>query len=328
MEKHELEILSQSYLKQKKLSPATIKSYGFAFNHYINYLKENNIDYAKTADVILYREYRRSIGDSSYWIYIQICALKGLYRYLKTNQARLKLSEEYAYDIMFPIKNERIRPNIKKTILTINQAKQLLLMSKEKRKYIWDYRDHAIVYLMLVSGLKPVEIVSAKLDDYQIVDGRSVLYIRKNDRIAADEFVHLSSGAKTALDDYLTRRKDSLSFLFVHHKNMTDDGKLRRMFFWDMFRRVRKNCGLEDLRLTPHCLRHTAAVMNLERGASIEETKAFLRHSNISSTLVYANYLERLKDDSNIRIENFILNEEELDIYQYFKRYVQEMKAI
>jgi site-specific recombinase XerD len=229
---------------------------------------------------------------------------------------------------MEPIRNERIKPNIKKTILTINQAKQLLLETKKKREYIWDYRDHAIVYLMLVSGLKPVEIVSAKKEDYQIVDGRSVLYIRKNDRIAADEFVHLSSGAKTALDDYLTRRKDSLSFLFVHHKNMTDDGKLRRMFFWDMFRRVLKNCGLEDLRLTPHCLRHTAAVMNLERGASIEETKAFLRHSNISSTLVYANYLERLKDDSNIRIENFILNEEELNIYHFFKNYVQEMKAI
>lgn len=328
MEKHELEILSQSHLKQRKLSPATIKSYGFAFKHYINYLKDNSIDYARTSDVILYREYRRSIGDSSYWIYIQICALKGLYRYLKTNQVRLNISEEYAYDIMVPIKNERIRPNIKKTILTINQAKQLLLETKKKREYIWDYRDHAIVYLMLVSGLKPVEIVSAKREDYRIVDGRSVLYIRKNDRIEADEFVHLSSGAKIALEDYLIRRKDSFSFLFVHHKNMTDDGKLRRMFFWDMFKRVLRKTELEDLGITPHCLRHTAAIMNLERGASIEETKAFLRHSNISSTLVYANYLERLKDDSNIRIENFILNEEELNIYHFFKNYVQEMKAI
>jgi site-specific recombinase XerD len=328
MEKHELETLTQTYLKQKNLSPATIKSYGFAFKHYINYLKDNSIDYAKTSDVILYREYRRSIGDSSYWIYIQICALKGLYRYLKTNQSRLKLPLEYAYNIMEPIRNERIKPNIKKTILTINQAKQLLLETKKKRENIWDYRDHAIVYLMLVSGLKPVEIVNAKREDYQMLDGRSVLYIRKNDKIAADEFVHLSSGAKTALDDYLSRRKDSFSYLFVHHKNMTDDGKLRRMFFWDMFKRVLKNTDLDDLGITPHCLRHTAAVMNLERGASIEETKAFLRHSNISSTLVYANYLERLKDDSNIRIENFILNEEELDILEYFKNYIRDMKAI
>jgi len=328
MKNHELEELSQSYLKQKNLSPATIKSYGFAYKHYINYLKDNSIDYAKTSDVILYREYRRAVGDSSYWIYIQICALKGLYRYLKLNQARLNLSQKYAYDIMVSLKNERIKPNIKKTILTISQAKQLLLETKAKRKYIWDYRDHAIVYLMLVSGLKPVEIVSAKRVDYEIVDGRSLLYIRKNGKRNRDEFVHLSKGAKIALDDYLSRRKDSFIYLFVHHKNMTADGKLRRMFFWDMFRRVLKNCGLEGQGITPHCLRHTAAIMNLERGASIEETKAFLRHSCISSTLVYSNYLERLKDDSNIRIENFILNEEEKNIYQYFKNYTEEMKAI
>lgn len=328
MDKHELESLSQIYLKQKILSQSTLKSYGFAFKHYINYLKQNDIVYAKTSDVISYREYRRSLGDSSYWLYIQICALKGLYKYLKANQARLNLAKDYAYDIMCPIRNERIKPNIKKTILTINQAKQLLVETKSKRRYIWDYRDHAIIYLMLVSGLKPVEIVNAKCEDYQTLDGRPLLYIRKNDVFSKDEFVHIASGAKQALDEYLSKRKDNFCYLFVQHKNITEDGRLRRMFFYDMFKRVLKVSGLDGLGITPHSLRHTAAVMNLERGASVEVTKAFLRHSYISSTLVYVNHLKRLKDNSHERIENYILNEEEMGIEQYLLKYISEMKLI
>lgn len=328
VDKHELETLSQTYLKQKSMSPSTLKSYGFAYKHYINYLKVGEIAYAKTSDVISYREYRRSLGDSSYWIYIQICALKGLYKYLKANQARLNLAKDYAYDIMGPVRNERIKPNIKKTILTINQAKQLLLETKRKKRYIWDYRDHAIIYLMLVSGLKPVEIILAKKEDYQTLDGRPLLYIRKNDVFSKDEFVHIASGAKQALDEYLSKRKDNFDYLFVQHKNITEDGRLRRMFFYDMFKRVLKTSGLDGLSITPHSLRHTAAIMNLERGASVEATKAFLRHSYISSTLVYVNHLNRLKDNSHERIENYILNEEEMDINQYFKNYVSEMKML
>jgi integrase len=114
----------------------------------------------------------------------------------------------------------------------------------------------------------------------------------------------------------------------VQHKNITEDGRLRRMFFYDMFKRVLKVSGLDGLGITPHSLRHTAAIMNLERGASVEATKAFLRHSYISSTLVYVDYLKRLKDNSHERIENFILNEEEMDYYHYFKNYISLMKRI
>ncbi|MGD9639587.1 MAG: tyrosine-type recombinase/integrase [Alphaproteobacteria bacterium] len=328
MEKHELEALAKRYLAQKNLAEATLKSYSFAYKHFINYLKTNEIEYAKTSDVISYREHRRSLGDSSYWLYIQICALKGLYSYLKSNQARLNLPQEYAYDILGPIKNERITPNIKKPILTIQEAKKLLLETKKNRKYLWDFRDYAIVYLMLTSGLKPGEIVLLKRDDYQIKKDKYILYIRKNDLINGDEFVHLSKGAKIALDDYLARRKDKFNYLFVQHKNPTEDGRLRRMFYWDMFKRVLLKAGLEGLEITPHCLRHTAAIMNLERGATVEQTKAFLRHSSIDSTMVYVNYLKSLKDNSNERIETFILQEEPFDCYLNLPSYIRDMKEI
>ena len=309
MKNHELEELSKKYLLQKKLAPTTIKSYKIAFKYYILYLKENNILYAKTSDVIQYRESRRRLGYSSHYIYIDISALKGLYRYLRINQKRLGLPEVYAYDIMAPIKNERIKRQIKKPILTIKQAKKLLLHTKECRKYLWHYRDHAIIYLMLVSGLRRIEIIHAKRKDYQIIGGKQILYVPRKGLESEDEFVNLSKGGAEALNDYLNKRIDDIPYLFISHKKLSSSGHLSRTFFRDMFKRVLKACDLDKTGITPHSLRHTAAAMNLLRGASIEQTRSLMRHKNIQSTLVYKDHIDRLKDESEAKIEAFILKE-------------------
>ena len=65
------------------------------------------------------------------------------------------------------------------------------------------------------------------------------------------------------------------------------------MFFCVMFPGVMKEVGVNDTGVTLHGLRHTAAHFNLLRGASIEQTQAFLRHQNVQSTLVYLEHLKR-----------------------------------
>ena len=83
-----------------------------------------------------------------------------------------------------------------------------------------------------------------------------------------------------------------------------------------MLRRVLKTCGLEETGITPHSLRHTAATLNLLRGGSLEETKKFMRHTNLSATLIYAHHIKRMKDDSEKKIERYILKE---DVFSQLK---------
>lgn len=308
---HPLEALSEQYLEAKHLSPATLKAYRIAFKHFTRYLKRQDIAYATTRDVIGYREEKRMVGHSAHYIYIHISALKGLYRYLSRNHKRLGLPDAYAHDIMAPVKNEKIAHRIKKPILTVHQARQLLLGTKEMRKYIWHYRDHAIIYLMLTSGLSAHDIINAKRKDTQRVNGKVLLYIKPQRGKKKDAFVKLSAGAKAALDDYLCKRNDPHPYLFISHGKRASDGQLSRTFFQTMFPRVLKHCGLEKLNITPHCLRHTAATLNLLRGASIEQTKSLMRHADIQSTLVYQEYIARLKDDSAEQVEAFILKEDD-----------------
>jgi len=250
-------------------------------------------------------------------------ALKGLYCYLRLNQKRLNLPAQYAYDIMVPIKNERIKHHINKPILTIEQAKRLIVHTKNNRYSIWHYRNHAIIYLMMTSGLRSIEIVRAKRSDYQVVGKKPRLYVPRKGGGVEDEFVNLSKGAEEALDEYLAKRKDDNPYLFVTTKNTSPNRHLSRTFFTEMFKRVLKDCGLEHSGITPHCLRHTAATMNLLRGGSLEQTRSLMRHADINSTLLYAYHIQRMKDDSAYQIEAFILKEDESISYDDFITYLE-----
>lgn len=310
--KHPLEKLSQDYLKQKDVSYATKKAYRIAFKHYINYLKEDGIVFARTRDIIQYKDHRRTLGDSSTWVYIQVSALKGLYAYLANNQKRLGLSINYAYNITASIQNKQDKYLIKKHILSPSQARDLIVKTKERR-HIWDYRDHAMIYLMLICGMKRCEILNAKRQDYKIVDGTPLIYLGQDKKNRP--FVKLSRGAMRALNDYLVLRDDENPYLFRSHKYAKKSGQLSVAFFTHMFKRILKKTGLDDKTITPNCLRLTAGILNLMRGGSLSQTYGLLRHEKISSTLVYKEHLDRINDDSEAEIESFILKEDALVLY-------------
>ena len=61
-------------------------------------------------------------------------------------------------------------------------------------------------------------------------------------------------------------------------------------------------CGIDDERHTAHSLRHTAATLNLLNGGSLEETKQLLNHKNVTTTMIYVQELERMKNQSENRI--------------------------
>jgi len=163
---------------------------------------------------------------------------------------------------------------------------------------------------MLTAGLRAHEIIDLKIEDYQSKEDHKVLYLNDDVTLDRKTYVHLSKGAIDALDDYLRMRHDDHPHLFISHKKVAKDGKLSRTFFREMFLSLRKISGLEKSHLTPHALRHSAAIFNLLRGATLEETKAFMRHREISSTMIYQDYLTRMEDETETKLDAFILREE------------------
>lgn len=311
MNKHPLEQLITEYLAEKDITKGSYDLYITVLKQYVSYLKDHDITYATTQDVIKYIDMKSSQGYSDKWIYHQISAIKGLYSYLSFNQKRLNLPAEYEVDITKSIKNVKIHQQTPKSILTTKQAKQLILKTKENRKYIWQYRDHAIIYLMLTTGLRGVEVRRAMRKDLKALNGKLVLYVQGKGRDSKDAYVKLTEGVIEAIHDYLKRRKDKNPYLFIVYRHRTKRYDMSRMFFNKMLKRIIKESSLGDLDITPHALRHTAATLNLLRGGSLEETKRLMRHVRLDTTLIYAHHLDRKVDDSAEQIEQFILREDD-----------------
>ena len=213
MNNHPLEQLITEYLAEKDITKGSYDLYITVLKQYLSSLVEQDITYATKQDVIDYIDMKTSQGYSNKWIYHQISAIKGLYSYLFLNQKRLDLPQEYSIDITLSIKNVKIHHQSPRKVLTTEQAKQLILKTKENRKAIWQYRDHAIIYMMLTTGLRGIEVRRAMRKD-------------------------------------LRRRKDKNLYLIIMYSHRTKRQDVSRRFFNIMLKRILYEAGMEDVCIT------------------------------------------------------------------------------
>jgi site-specific recombinase XerD len=311
MKKHPLEPLIQQYLLEKDITQGTYDLFKIILDQYVIYLKEHRIDFPNTSDVIAFLDWKKSEGCSTRWTNHQIGLLKNFYRYLRQNQQRLGLPDVYRFDIVYPIKREPIDHNAFKPTLSTDQAKQLLNFCKERRHTRSEARDYAIVYLMLTTGVRSIEVRRAKRKDLKRIQQQLVLYIQGKGRTAPDAYVKIPAGLEVALNDYLSLRKDDNPFLFIGHSRHQTTPYLSRSFVIKMFKQLMKDVGFAETNVTAHGLRHTAATMNLLRGGSLESTRQLLRHENVTTTMIYAHHVDQMTEEQDNAIERLILDDHE-----------------
>jgi len=310
MQTHPLETLMLNYLDEKDITIGTRALYQTILKQYVNYLKYTQITHPKTKDVLAYLDMIKYKGYSDNWLRHQITVLKGMYQYLSLNYKRLSLDVSYGIDITAPIQNISVTKFLSKPTLTKAEAKHLILYLKHNRQFIWHYRDYAIIFLMLTTGLRSIEIRRSKIKDIKFLHGHKVLFIQGKGRDYADSFVKLPDGVYVAIKDYLNKRLDQSPYLFVS-KGKNAKSMLSRPNIIYIIKRVLKHSGLEHTKITAHSLRHTAATFNRNSGGSMKETKDFLRHSHMSSTRLYTKDAQMKDDDTILKLENFILNDKD-----------------
>jgi len=310
MNTHPLERLIENYLIEKDITKGTFDLLERILKQWILYLNEHQILYPSEQDIFNYIAWKRSFNYSISWMNHQVGALKGLYQYLSNNQKRLGLDEIYAVDISSNLKQQPKPDKPSKVALSAPVAKQFILSLKDKRKYIWHYRDYAVFYLMLTTGLRSIEVRRAKRKDLKHLNQEHILYVHGKGRSSADELVKIPKGVLDAINDYLSLRKDNHPFLFVSHRKHTKTYQLSRSYFIQTIKRLFDEAGLSSQEVTTHALRHTTATLNLLRGGSLEGTKELLRHAQLSATLIYAHHVTLEEMDSGNQIEDYIFTKQ------------------
>lgn len=283
-----------SYLDAR---PKTIETYSKALRQFMAYLAEQGIRNPQREDVLSFRDSLRQ-DHSPATIQNYIVAVRLFFRWT---------AQEGLYpNIADHVKGARIDRGHKKDYLTARQTKAIL--SGIDQDDLQGLRDYAIFALMLTAGLRTIEVVRADIADMTVAGGESVLYIQGKGRDQKTDFVKISEEAEAAIRAYLSARGscDKTAPLFASVSNRNDGGRMTTRSVSRIVKTHLQEAGYDSERLTAHSLRHTCATLNLLNGGSLQETQQLLRHTNISTTTIYAHNLDRLKNNSEQRVSKAI----------------------
>lgn len=150
-----------------------------------------------------------------------------------------------------------------------------------------DIRDHAMVLLMAVYGLRAGEIRALRITDVDLENRILAVGRKKNHSI---QRFPLNSEVSSAIQKYMNRARPASErpSLFL-----TTGGPGRPISGSGLYCRVSRlfrRSGVESLHKGPHALRHACANRLMDNGATVRDIAAFLGHRDFTSVREYARY--------------------------------------
>lgn len=245
-------------------------------------------------NLITYREGLKKRGLKATTIQLHMVSVRRFFTWLtETNQI--------PYSPATGIKGAKASETFIKGHLSANQAANLL--SSIDTNSIKNKRDYAIIYLMLTTGLRTIEIVRANVRDMAKLEDNTILYVQGKGRDDKDRYVKLAEPVKQAMESYLNSRekikRDGALFCGVSPRNR---GRLTTKTIRYIIKEHLRRIGIDTPMISAHSLRHTAATIALDAGVSIEEVQQILRHKNINTTMLYNHSLMRQKNMGELQI--------------------------
>ena len=147
-------------------------------------------------------------------------------------------------------------------------------------------RDRSIITMMLYCALSEHECIHAQVGDLRrSADGSLRIYVLGKGKSAKDQSVRIPAEAAEALEAYLDRRylddeRIQTDPLFPSLSNRSQGKPMTARGMREAVNRWLKASGVKgdrDRRLTPFSLRHTAGVMMVDKGATLEEIMERMR---------------------------------------------------
>lgn len=281
-------------------SEKTHESYKLSLKQFFLYLQEVGETQPSKATIVSYVKYLQAKGKKPSTISAYLSAVKALFRYL---------DEVGAYgDIARNVKAPKQAKGFKKDALTIEQTKEVLNAFDPGTDM--GKRDLAIFLLMVVNGLRTIEVSRLKVEDMRVSNGVQVLYVQGKGRTDKDAKTVLAPNVEKAIRAYLATRGEVQDDepLFTSTSNNNLNQALSAHTISSIAKGAMRKVGLDSNRLTAHSLRHTAITLGLLGGATLEQASTFARHSNLSTTMIYNHSIEETSNPISNIVEGIIFS--------------------
>lgn len=283
--------------KERNVSPHTLKAYGRDCGEFIEFLAEHHRGRAwswKDVDRLAMRGFmarltRRGLSKRS--VARALAAVRGLYRYLATNEL---VDANPARAVGTP-KAERHLPGYldRAQIATLFR----LVESRASGGTFNDARNAAIMEMFYSTGMRVSELQGLNRSDIDAVSQQ----VKVRGKGRKERIVPVGDHATRALRTY-ERRRDELDAALPGRMDrtavfLTRTGKRISV------RGIQKVVGAfldavaEEAGLSTHSLRHSFATHLLDAGADLRAVQELLGHASVSTTQIYTHTsVERLKE--------------------------------
>jgi len=196
----------------------------------------------------------------------RLCAVSGLFRYA---QEAGYLSRNPAAHVRRP----RVGDDSPTLGLDLDEARRFLDAAADAGS-----RDHALVCLLLLNGLRVSEVCVASVEDLAVERGHRVLtVVRKGGR---RDLVPLAPRTVAAVEAHLEERTLGPLLLANDHE------RLNRFQATRVIRRITRAADI-DKSISPHSLRHTAVTLALDAGVPLRDVQDMAGHADPRTTRRY-----------------------------------------
>ena len=295
--KKDLSVLFSKYAGFIDASPKTIDTYVGNLKQFMIYLDDQGISEPTREDVIAFREsLKERCKPTTIQNYIEAVKVffnwteaTGLYPNIAKHVKGVKLSKEHRKDFLTPSQVQEVLSEIDLDTL---QGK----------------RDFVILGLMVTGGLRDVEIYRANIEDLEVKNHEAILYIQGKGRQDKGDYAKIPLVIYNVLQEYLKAVKDhnGKAPLFISLSKNSLGNRLSKRSISGIAKHYMRMAGYDSQRLTAHSLRHSAITILLLEGKTLQQAQQFARHTNITTTEIYAHNLDRAKSDNEQVIANTI----------------------
>ena len=275
-------------LEVKGRAETTIKNYKSKLTHYSKFFKAQNIMplEIKKGDINKYVLSLVEQKQQNSSINIAISRIKKLFDYVVEE----KMLDEN------PIVYTQ-RPAQKKVIKILNEKQINLLLQEVQRvaPYPIINQRNLVIFMMLIDcGMRIIEIQN--LNESDILKNQIII---RNSKFNKDRVVALSPILRREIikyrrmkDKYYQNKDYDREAFFISYQLC----RLQAKAIWPIMKAVKDKCDIDDdIRFSPHTLRHTYAYMQIKNGLDIHTLSINMGHYSVAMT---ERYLTTLTSDS------------------------------
>ncbi|MDN3594162.1 site-specific tyrosine recombinase/integron integrase [Zunongwangia endophytica] len=268
------------YLRGKRLSESTIKSYGFFVLRFLDLFKFKPVNEYTNRDLDYFMT--KVMAEENYSISSHRQGISA-FKYL----TELCGFEEFDA-------SEYERPKKSRYLPIVLSDREVLKLIQVTR----NLKHRAIIALLYSAGLRIGELLNLKRSDIDF--SRNVIHVKQG-KNRKDRVVNLSETVKPLLNNYL---------MTYEPRNFLIEGRDYKSYTPSSVRNFLKiSCKQAGIskRVTPHTLRHSYATHMLENGVDIRYIQELLGHSKPETTMIYTHVaqkdLNKIKNPLDLAVE-------------------------